>query len=157
MIEKDLKKLNRNDLVEIIYQYQQQAEDWEKERTQLQSELADRRIKVENAGSVAEAALALNDVFTTAQKAADQYLEEIKAAHAETEIQIAKMKADAQAESDALIAAADKYYADMKKRGEDEYAEKIEQATVKCAEMRQQIANMLESAEILHLFLAQKP
>ena len=41
-------------------------------------QLQDRKLTIENAGSIAEASLALNKVFETAQLAADLYIENIK-------------------------------------------------------------------------------
>ncbi len=45
---------------------------------ELERQRTDRRIRLREAGSVAEAALRLNGVFEAAQKAADQYLENIE-------------------------------------------------------------------------------
>lgn len=78
MAEKELKRMSRGDLIEIIYQYQHREQELINENQVLRSQLDDRRIKVEKAGSIAEAALALNHVFEAAQAAADQYLKEVK-------------------------------------------------------------------------------
>ena len=43
-----------------------------------QKELASRQIRLEQAGSIAEAALKLNGVFEAAQAACNQYLENIR-------------------------------------------------------------------------------
>ena len=45
----------------------------------LRRQLADRTLRLEQVGSIAEAALSLNRVFEAAQAAADQYLESVKA------------------------------------------------------------------------------
>lgn len=47
-------------------------------RDTLREERTTRRIELEEAGSIAEAALRLNGIFDMAQKAADQYLENVK-------------------------------------------------------------------------------
>ncbi len=47
-------------------------------RNTLHEERTTRRIELQEAGSIAEAALRLNGIFDVAQKAADQYLENIK-------------------------------------------------------------------------------
>ena len=78
IIENELKRLSRSDLIEIIYQYQQREEELLEENRVLQETLASRQIEIEKAGSIAEAALALNGVFEAAQKAADQYLANVK-------------------------------------------------------------------------------
>jgi hypothetical protein len=44
-----------------------------------EAELEDRKIKLEKAGSIAEAALQLNHIFEAADEAARQYIENVKA------------------------------------------------------------------------------
>lgn len=48
-------------------------------RETLEAEQHKREIELQDAGSIAEAALRLNGVFEAAQKAADQYLESVQA------------------------------------------------------------------------------
>ncbi|MCM1025240.1 MAG: hypothetical protein NC432_02325 [Roseburia sp.] len=50
-------------------------------RDALQEEKNSRRIRLQEAGSIAEAALRLNKIFDVAQEAADQYLENVKGYH----------------------------------------------------------------------------
>lgn len=78
MKNKELKQMNRADLIDIIYQYQQRETELIKENTELKAKLNDRTIKIEQSGSIAEAALALSHVFDAAQEAADLYLEQIQ-------------------------------------------------------------------------------
>ena len=77
IINKEIKKLSRTDLIEIIYQYQQREEELLEENKKLRLQLEDKSIKLNDLGSIAEAALALNKVFESAQNAADQYLENV--------------------------------------------------------------------------------
>jgi cell division septum initiation protein DivIVA len=79
MRDKKLSHMNRRDLIEIIYQLQQTEEKLNKEIEDLRAELADRRIRISESGSVAEAALSLNHVFEAAQAACDEYINEMKA------------------------------------------------------------------------------
>ena len=64
----------------------------------LQQEIEDikasRRIELEEAGSIAVASLKLNKVFETAQKAADQYLYNIRVMHDELEARYIEKKAE---------------------------------------------------------------
>ena len=76
--DKDLKKLRRSDLVEIIYRLQENERSLNREITALQQKINDRRIIIDESGSIAEAALKLNSVFEAAQRAADEYLQNIK-------------------------------------------------------------------------------
>lgn len=85
MTDKELRKLSRTELVEIIYELQKQNESGAEEIKQLRMQLEDRTVAAESAGSIAEAALKLNGVFEAAQKAADQYVASVCASYGEIE------------------------------------------------------------------------
>ena len=53
MAERDLKKLNQADLIEIIYQLQLNEDQLRKENEQLRQQLEERRIRIATAGSIA--------------------------------------------------------------------------------------------------------
>ncbi|MBR0378556.1 MAG: DNA repair protein [Lachnospiraceae bacterium] len=78
MLEKDLKKLRRTELLEIMLDQSYEIDQLRKRVKELEEQLEDRRIKIENAGSIAEASLQLTKVFEEAQKAADLYLENVR-------------------------------------------------------------------------------
>lgn len=78
MTEKELKKLSRVDLLEMLLEQSRENERLREELEQVKSQLAERRIKIEKAGSIAEAALVLNGIFQAAEEAAAQYLENIR-------------------------------------------------------------------------------
>ena len=67
-------------------------------------ELADKRLRLSNAGNIADAALEINDCFRSAQNAAEQYLNEIKAIREETEAERQRILAEAEAEASKIIA-----------------------------------------------------
>ena len=71
MTDKEFRRLSREELVEIIYELQRSESALREENDQLRAKLADRSLKMEKAGSLAEASLALNGVFEAAQAAAD--------------------------------------------------------------------------------------
>lgn len=77
MTEKELRKLSRMDLLEILLEKSKENERLKLELEEVKKQLSDRMIKIEKAGSIAEAALKLNGVFEAAQAAADQYLENL--------------------------------------------------------------------------------
>lgn len=81
MNERDLKKLNRADLLKLLIDQMTENDTLRSENDRLVQELADRRIDLETAGSIAEAALKVNGVFEAAEAAASQYLENISAMH----------------------------------------------------------------------------
>ncbi len=77
MNEKDLKKLSRLELIDIIYELQKRLIESEKEAAALKDRLKDRELRISSSGSIAEAAIKLNGVFESAQAAADQYLQSV--------------------------------------------------------------------------------
>lgn len=75
-----LRKLSKLELLELLARQEQELQDLRKELAEKDAQLAQRRILIERSGSIAEAALQLNEVFEAAQRAADQYLESVRAA-----------------------------------------------------------------------------
>lgn len=69
-----LRKLNKLQLLELLAQQEREIQALQELLAVRDAELAERRIRIAQSGSIAEAALKLNDVFEAAQKAADQYL-----------------------------------------------------------------------------------
>ncbi|MCD8238727.1 MAG: DNA repair protein [Clostridiales bacterium] len=76
--EKELRKMNRTELIEIIYALQQNEKGLRKENQELKEKLEEKTIRLSEAGSIAEAALSLNRIFEDAQAAAEQYIHSVK-------------------------------------------------------------------------------
>ena len=74
MTDKELRKLSRAELLEMLIQQIERNEELEAELKKAKTELRNRAITIENAGSLAEAALQINGVFEAADSAAKQYL-----------------------------------------------------------------------------------
>ncbi|MBR2938166.1 MAG: hypothetical protein IKB80_06735 [Oscillospiraceae bacterium] len=112
MTDQEFKRLSRAQLIDIIYQFQLQIDKLNEEKQELERELADKRLRLRNAGNIADAALEINDCFRSAQNAAEQYLNEIKAIREETEAQRQRILAEAQAEAEAILGGAKKKHGD---------------------------------------------
>ncbi|MBQ8325224.1 MAG: DNA repair protein [Clostridia bacterium] len=82
MADKELRKLSRSELVDIIYQLKKNEQKLLEENAELKRRLEDREIKVAKVGSLAEAALALSDIFQAAEESVALYVEEINRRHA---------------------------------------------------------------------------
>lgn len=78
MTDKELRKLKRTDLLELLIEQSKEVESLKKRIEELEAELADRRLMISESGSIAEAALKLNGVFEAAEAAAQEYLENIR-------------------------------------------------------------------------------
>ena len=71
MTDKELRRLSRTDLLEMLLEQSKEVERLQQELAEARQQLQDRRIMTEEAGSIAEAALRINRVFEAAQAAAD--------------------------------------------------------------------------------------
>ncbi|MCC8356479.1 MAG: hypothetical protein LJU34_01275 [Oscillospiraceae bacterium] len=137
MAEKELRKMNRTELIEIIYALQQNEKALRAENEELHQQLEDRVLRMESTGSIAEAALSLNHIFEDAQQAAQQYLDSIRATESEAEQIVIQARqeaertvAEAQARADAI---------DVQARKTEMYSAAIrEQTEADCAAMRAQ-------------------
>ncbi len=85
MTGKELKRMGRKELVELIFQMKQRELELENQLEKAQAQLEDRRVFIANSGSIAEAALGVGGVFEAAQAAADCYLESLKAVNGDVE------------------------------------------------------------------------
>ena len=75
MTEKELRKLNRYQLLELLVAQTERANVLEEKLEKAQSKLDSHDIQMSVVGSIAEASLQLSGVFQAAQKAADLYLD----------------------------------------------------------------------------------
>lgn len=140
MTDRELRRLSRRDLLELLIaqgrerdslqaelEAQRQAYEarLEETRTTLQAQLdaaraalENQRLEMENAGSLAEAALALNGVFAAADAAAQQYLETIRRRSEALESECAQREAACTAQIEARLQEASAAAATMRSEAE---------------------------------------
>ena len=115
MNEKDLKKLNRKQLLELLLKQTQRADDLQKRINELEDELKNISTIQKEAGSIAEAALKLNGVFEAAEAAAAQYIESVKKSAENQDLVNKQMETEAKTQAAQIIEQANaisKKYAD---------------------------------------------
>lgn len=78
MTEKELLKLKRSEMLEIMLAQSREIDSLREELAEKNKKLEDKRIKLKESGSIAEASLKLTEIFEEAQKAADLYVENIR-------------------------------------------------------------------------------
>ena len=96
MTDKELKRLNRSELLELLLIQTKETERLAKRLEKAEKMLADRQLQLEKAGDIAHAALAVNGVMEAAQKAAQQYLDNIARMEQETKLRCEKILNQAQ-------------------------------------------------------------
>ena len=96
LTEKELRKLNRYQLLEMLIIQTERANELEKKLEEAQAKLDSREVQMTVMGSIAEASLQLSGVFEAAQNAADTFLEKAKE-------RAATLEADAQHRAEAIL------------------------------------------------------
>ena len=123
---RELKKLSRRELLELLIEQGREIDELRESLDNAEKKLADRSIKLNKAGTVAEAAFMLNNVYEATEAAASQYLENIKTLSSSYESECERMIAEAKAQAEKIVAdaekqkkltieAADEYWMRMKK------------------------------------------
>ena len=95
MTDKEVRKLSRSALLDLLIEETERNAQLEAKIEKLEKQLKSKTIAVSSAGSMADAALELNRVFSSADKAASQYLENIRAANQRCDEMIAQAKRQA--------------------------------------------------------------
>lgn len=130
MTERELKRMSRTEILELLLSQTNRIEELEeklKEATakaqEATEQMQDRQLKIEQAGSIAEASLQLSGIFNDAQAAADQYLENVRKIEEDTKQQSDKLLADTRVQCDEMVAKAKQdsqaYWDDVSKKLED--------------------------------------
>ena len=76
--EKDLTKLKKKEILEIMVRQGEEIDRLNARIVELEKELEENKIEKDKVGSIAEASLAVTKVFEEADKAARIYLENIR-------------------------------------------------------------------------------
>lgn len=123
MDNKELRKLGRKDLLEIILAQTKRIEELETELKKTNSELNSKKIAIEESGSIAEAILRLSDIFNVAQTTADKYVNIVKDNNKKYEI---KMQKEYDRQKDKMLKKVEKE-CEKRKKEADDYIKDIEQ------------------------------
>lgn len=107
MTDKELKKLSRGELLELLLMQTREAELLRMQLDEAKKQLQNRELRLREVGNIADATLAINGVMESAQKAAEQYLENIRRMEEETKARCEKLLIDATNEADKIRHEAD--------------------------------------------------
>lgn len=96
---KKLKRMSRESLLELLLEHAEENEQLRAELEQVKAELEDKRVRIREAGDLAQAMLAVNNMMETAQETARQYLMNIEAMEAEARENCERMLSEAREEA----------------------------------------------------------
>lgn len=142
---KGLRSLRRSELIDIIYQLKKSEQALQEENINLRNELESKRISLSQAGSIADAAAAMTEIFATAQETADIYLGEIEQRKQATEHDCNLMIANAQKKADEIVAKANRQRETILREAKKEYG-LLKQYEAQIEEKKSELA-LLESQQ----------
>lgn len=150
MTDREFRHLRRAELIEIIYKLQETEAALRAENTSLTERLNARDLKLSQAGSIAEAAMSLNNVFESAQAAADQYVVQVRQLQADTESRTVQMLSDAQAQQAEILSGAERQRDAMLAEAEEKRSAVLSDAAKKLAEAKKQHDALLSDGQSQH-------
>ena len=142
MISKELKHLSRRELVDIIYQLKKNEQRNQEEITTLEEALQEKRIRVSVAGSIAEAAADVTQIFSVAQETADLYLQEIAAMKEDTQKICSRIISEAQKQAEMILEDAQMQLADLQLHYQIEH-KKLQQLQEEMQQLQEEMQQQL--------------
>lgn len=132
MTDKEFRRLSRADLIEIIYELQQNEKTLQSENEELKRQREERRVAISEAGSLAEVLAKLSGLFEAAQATADGYR-----AEAQRLLEEARRTREQ----------ADDYLADMKRQAAKLASITMQQRKSMLAKTEEECGRLLEAAQ----------
>ena len=103
MTDRELRKLRRSDLLELLIQQDEEMEALKDKLADAERRLKLRKIAIDTAGSIAAASVSISGVFEAAQDAAARYLENVEEMSVRQEEECARMAEQSRREAEALL------------------------------------------------------
>ena len=107
MTDKELRRLSRTDLLELLLAQRRENEQLRCILDQTQAQLADRTIQIDKAGSIAEASLQLSGIFNAAQDSCKYYIDNIKLLSERQSAVCQQMERETKEKCDLMVAEAE--------------------------------------------------
>lgn len=109
MTNKELKRMGRSELLELLITQMEENESLRSRLEEAEAELQNRRINLDKAGTMAEASVLLNGVLEAADKAAEQYLENIRVMSESQEEISKRIEEEAREKAATIVEEAEEY------------------------------------------------
>ena len=107
MTERDLKKLDRRELLELLIAAERENARLKDLLDDTEALLRNREIEIERAGTLAEASLALTSIFEEADRAVALYTDNIRRCSADQEAVYNRIVAEAEQKAQEILAGAE--------------------------------------------------
>ena len=150
MTEKEIRRLTRAELLEMLIRQSQELQRVQKELKAAEEALCSRRIALDEAGSIAEAALRLNGVFEAAQNACEQYTENIQNLSRRQEAICAQREQESRERAEEMLKKAEARCAEMLRKAEQDsnaYWERVSRKMESFYREHEELADLLKATE----------
>ena len=145
LTKKEMKKLRRDELLEMLIEQTKQKDELQQKLAETEEKLQNREIAIQEAGTLADAALQLNAIFEAADSAASQYLENVRLLTERKKAAVQQMEATVQQMEEETRQSVERQLSEAKQSTERQLratAEKCrameEETEKKCAAMKAQ-------------------
>jgi len=128
LTEKELRKLGRGDLLNLLLEQSRENQRLREQLQAAQDALADKAICIDQAGSIAEASLQLNGVFQAAERACQQYTENIVRLSQHQQVICAQREKESQEKALQIVADAQKQAEDATTAAQKQCDEMLKKA-----------------------------
>jgi len=144
-MDKQMRKLSRADLLEMLIEQSTELEALRAKLEETESALKTKEIRIAESGTMAEATLRLNGVFEAAQRAGEQYLENIRMRCWQQEELCIRVENEALKDAERRLAEAEKKAGEIEKEAKIKSAEMTARAKAEAREYLQRIRERLEA------------
>ena len=155
MTEKELRRLGRGDLLNLLLDESLENQRLREQLLSAQNALADKKLCIDRAGSIAEASLQLNGVFKAAEEACQQYTENIMLLSQRQETICAQREKESQEKAAQIIADARKQAEETTNIARKQCADMLEKARTESQKYWNTVSEKLASLSNKHAELRQ--
>lgn len=137
MTEKELRRLSRADLLEMLIEQSAELHKVRKKCRLLEQKMESRQIAIDEAGSIAEAALRINGVFEAAQASCEQYMENIRALSERQEMICQQREQESIQKASDMLTTTVRHCADLEAETKEKCERMLKQARAEAERIRQ--------------------
>ena len=145
MTEKELKKLSRADLLEMLIEQSAELQALQERLSKAEAALQRRELTISTAGSIAEASLQLNGVFEAAQAACEQYTDNIRLLSERQESICRRMEQESRETADRQLAEAQQASAALEAETKHRCEEMVRKAQAESQAYWDELSGKLEA------------
>ncbi|MBQ8312058.1 MAG: hypothetical protein IJX84_02480 [Clostridia bacterium] len=138
MTDRELRKLHRSELLELLIAQGKENVALQERLTQAEEAVQTREMTIREAGSMASAAVEINDLIGAAQRAVDLYTENIYRVCLEQEAKAEKLVDEAQTHAEQMVSDADECVERMTSALENRALEIVRDARMKAERLMQE-------------------